>query len=598
MSFPPASWTTVHTGDVYWWVAPTLRDALLGPDGLRLDEWLHSGRASIVKQGPHRVVYRVDLGGEIVYVKHHRVPDVRAWLRQLVRPSKARTEYNRAVAVAARGVSTVEPLAVGERQTLWGTGDSYIVTGSLDDTVTLNSFLATQLVPMPPPRRARVRQSLARALGQFVARLHDAGICHNDLHAANLLVRLDAADEPRLFLIDLNAVHVGRPLGWRASLENLVLFTRWFVPRVSWADRMRFWRAYFQARGLGVWSAGVRSPRRHFALARILEQRALASTLAFWKHRDQRTLACNRYYRRLRAAGVTGHAVSDLDLSAVAHLLTDPDAPFRRQGACLLKDSRSSTVAEFDLTTANGVRRVIWKRFRVTRWSEPWKALLRRSAALHSWQFGHGFRERCLPTARPLLVLHRVRAGLKHEGYLLTEKIEQAIDIHGFLAHLVELPAKKRVARLHWCIDAVARAVRRLHGCNLSQRDLKAANILVTRAEQQPSSPYQPVPAELPQTPLPSYLPMPASAVWFVDLAGVRLHARLGRSRRVQNLARLNASFLQSRTLTRTDRLRFLRAYLLWNLRGRRSWKRWWRAIAAATECKVARNVRNGRVLV
>jgi hypothetical protein len=92
-------------------------------------------------------------------------------------------------------------------------------------------------------------------------------------------------------------------------------------------------------------------------------------------------------------------------------------------------------------------------------------------------------------------------------------------------------------------------------------------------------------------------LPLPASSVWFIDLVGVRLHARLTLSRRVQNLARLNASFYQSRALTRTDRLRFLRAYLLWNLHGRGTWKRWWRAIAAATEAKAARNARSGRIL-
>ena len=65
----------------------------------------------------------------------------------------------------------------------------------------------------------------------------------------------------------------------------------------------------------------------------------------------------------------------------------------------------------------------------------------------------------------------------------------------------------------------------------------------------------------------------------------------------MQNLARLNASFYQSRTLTRTDKLRFLRIYLLWNLRGPGAWKDWWRAIAAATEAKVARNACSGRVL-
>jgi tRNA A-37 threonylcarbamoyl transferase component Bud32 len=596
MTFPPAGWSDADAAGTRWWVAPGLRAALLGPDGLRLEEWLADGRACVIKHGPHRAVYRVDLGGEVVYIKHNRLPDVRAWLRQLVRPSKARLEFDRAVAVAARGVATVEPLALGERHALFGAGESLIVTRALDDTQTLNTFLVRTLLPLPPGRRARLRQRLARALGGLLARLHQSGICHNDLHAGNVLVRLTGDDEPTLFLIDLNAVSVSGPLDRSARLANLVVFMRWFVPRTSRADRLRFWRTYYEASGLGAWPPDVRGPRDHFALARELERRAMASTLAFWKHRDARTLAHNRYFRRVRAPGVRGHAVAELDRATLAPLLADPDAPFRAAGVRLLKDSRSSTVAELELSAPDGVRRVIYKRFRVTSWSDPWTALVRRSPALRSWQLGHGLRERCLPTARPLLMLHRVRRGMCHEGYLLTEKIEGATDLHAFVAGLEQLGPTERPRRRHWCIDAVARAVRQLHRCRLSHRDLKAANVLLT-TDEDGEAPYRPIPPGPAQAPLSSLLPLPASAVWFIDLVGVRLHAQLSRARRVQNLARLNASFHQSPALTRTDRLRFLRAYLAWNLHGQGAWKRWWRAVAAATAAKAARNERSGRVL-
>ena len=259
--------------------------------------------------------------------------------------------------------------------------------------------------------------------------------------------------------------------------------------------------------------------------------------------------------------------------------------------------SRSSTVAELEILHEGRPRRVIYKRFRVTAWSDPWAALVRRSPALRSWVFGHGLRERCLPTARPLLVLHRVRAGLRREGYLLCEKIEDAVDLHGFVRSLAERPPAEARRALHSCIDAVARTVRLLHRCRLSHRDLKAANLLVTGDLERPAVPYQPLDAVSPGGGISSLLPLPASPVWFIDLVGVRLHAHLSRGRRAQNLARLSASFLQSAALTRTDKLRFLRAYLVWNVKGRGAWKSWWRAIARATEAKVARNLQRGRVL-
>src|SRR5262249_27998942 len=158
----------------------------------------------------------------------------------------------------------------------------------------------------------------------------------------------------------------------------------------------------------------------------------------------QRCLVTNRYYERVYSSTASGFAVRDLDRPALQSLLADPDEPFQRPGVRLLKDSRSSTVAEWEVRVNGVVRRVIYKRFRVTAWSDPWVGLVRSSAALRSWVFGHGLRERCLPTARPLLVLHRRRHGLPQEGYLLTEKIEYAVDLHRVLGALNARPAAER----------------------------------------------------------------------------------------------------------------------------------------------------------
>ena len=65
----------------------------------------------------------------------------------------------------------------------------------------------------------------------------------------------------------------------------------------------------------------------------------------------------------------------------------------------------------------------------------------------------------------------------------------------------------------------------------------------------------------------------------------------------MRNLARLNASFVHVPAVTRTDRLRFLRAYLVWGLHGSAGWKDWWNGVARATEAKVAKNRKSGRPL-
>jgi tRNA A-37 threonylcarbamoyl transferase component Bud32 len=589
MNVPLSPLSQVRAGGFRWSLAPGLQSTLLNAHGLRLAEWLRDGHARVIKQGPHRVVYRVELPGLSFYLKHNRVTDARSWLRQVVRTSKARQEYDSALAVAARGVPTVCALAVGE-QSLWRGGESYLITRSLEPCETLNVFLAGTLPTLPPLRQTRVRQRLADELGRLVARLHDGGIRHNDLHAGNLLVQLGADDRPALYLIDLNAVRIGPPLDWRASRDNLVMLNSWFLLRVNRADRLRFWKTYCRARGPGTWGRGSLASREHLYRAAEVEARTWRFNFAFWRHRDRRCLKRNRYYRPVRGVRLVGHAVTELDDTALAALLADPDAPFRRPGVRLLKDSPSSTVAELEMPVGGRPRRVIYKRFRAAWPAQPLASLFRPTPALRSWIHGQGFRERALPTARTLAVLQRTCLGCHVEGYLLTEKIEEARELHGLLQEMQQLSAGRRLALLRRLIDRVARVIRDLHQRHLSHRDLKAANILVRRWDAPPPDPMD-------DAALQGLLHTPEASVWLIDLVGVERFRRLPHGRRVQNLARLNASFHQKRQLTRTDRLRFLRTYLNGGARGQGDWKDWWRQVEQATQEKVARNRRSGRPL-
>src|SRR5262249_56594473 len=117
MNEPSRSLSQLSVGGFRWSLLPDLHAQLLNEQGLRLPEWLGAGQARVVKQGPHRIVYRVELPGLCFYVKHNLVHDQRAWFRQLVRPSKARMEFDRVMAAAARGIPTISPLALAEPET-------------------------------------------------------------------------------------------------------------------------------------------------------------------------------------------------------------------------------------------------------------------------------------------------------------------------------------------------------------------------------------------------------------------------------------------------------------------------------------------------
>lgn len=531
---------SLKVGGLHWRFAG---HGVPGLQELNLAEHLKRGTATIIKHGPQRTVYRVQLDGFNIFWKHCRISGPAAFLRQMIRPPKARMEFDRARLLLERGIATIEPLAWGQSW-WWPFGPSHLVTRELLGATPLSAYLFEHAT-------GRSRREAAQHLGGYLASLHEAGIAHPDLHPGNILVVLDANQTPVFHLIDLHNLRIGQPLSAEEGCENLVVLNRWFALRSERTDRHRFWQSYAQARGLG--------PKTADRLARQIETRTVRSNFVLWADRVNRCFGSNRYFQRLLSPIARGHAVKDLDPAIAGRFLDDPDWPFRDPQCRLLKDSATSTVAEVVIDS----RTWIYKRFCLKKRWAALANLFRRSAALRSWQMGHALIERGLPTARPLLVLHRRGITGPREGYLLCEKIENASELHRFVAHQSVHDKQSR-------IDQVARLLRRFHDAGLSHRDLKAGNLLVAANAGD-------------------------AKVHFIDLVGVRLRPQLTPSQRQQDLMRLNVSFLKGTTITRTDRLRFLRSYCCWALKGRADWKVWWRQIARATLAKISRNIKSGR---
>ncbi len=550
---------------VRWHMSPQMRERLLGPDGLPLSAWLRDGIATIVKDAPHRAVYRIRLPDLDLHVKQYRLLGLRSRVREMIRRLKARREYSIAADLKVRSIPTPEPVAWGVETGSVGPAPGWLITATVPDAVPLLSFMEVTLPEMDSRTAVRIRLRLARTIGTFLARLHAAGVIHQDLHPGNLLCRIGPGGEPLLWLIDLHAVALGPPCSWETRRSNLAVFNRYFQMRASRADRLRFWHAYCATAG-----DEIAPPTKIAAveLERLTEQ----SNLRFWQARDARCLRSNRYYQRVSSPGVRGFAVRDLEPAVLAALTADPDALFGRPTSRILKNSRSSTVAEIEVPINGTIRRVIYKRFPVTQRRDPWLGLVRPTAATRSWVSGHGLRERCLPTARPMMVLHRFRGGMACEGYLLAEKIENAVDLLEFARRLSILPTASRTAELRSRMAALARLLRALHSRGLTHRDLKAANVLTAET-------------------------IGDARFWLLDLVGVRRQHRVGRRRKMRDLARLNVSFFSHPLVTRTEKLRFLRAYLRVGLTGLSGWKDRWCEIAAATQRKVTKNLLAGRPL-
>ncbi len=573
--FRPPGWTWAQANDVGWWVRPTWRSALLGPSGLRLDEWRADGRLQVVKQGPQRVVYRADLPDGVVYIKYFLVPGWREKLRQWIRRGKGRNEARRAVRLASLGVPTISPIALGERRCRKFLFENYLISPEIPDSVPLDTFVEQILPTMEPKRVAKLRGLLAQTLAELTARLHQAGIVHADFHPGNILVRLDDQDQPQLAMIDLDALRFHDRIGPRAILVNLALLNHYFWIRSTRSDRLRFLKGYLAASGQASVDA------RKFA--REIERSTRAWAERLWRRWGRRCLGTNKYFQTYRGFHAWAVAARDLDPATVKQILADPDAPFDQAETLILKQSRTTTVAELVLPVEGRATQVIYKRFNRKKWLEPIWTAFRPSRAWRAWRAGQHLHCRGIPTPRNLAVIGRT--GRTDRGislwltptvtYLITIKALPSITLGDYLAK--ELPKRDpdaRRAAIRRLTRALARQIRTMHARSISDRDLKSSNILI---EGDPEA-IEP-------------------RLSLIDLVGVTLSHPLPKDRRLQNLARLQVSLANLPEWTRTDSLRFLRAYLPWSFLTRKQWKEIWRSIDDRTLIKTERNRRRGRIL-
>jgi serine/threonine protein kinase len=571
--FEPPAWNWSKSDDTGWWVRADWVSALLFEGRLPLDEWKKSGRLTTVKRGPHRVVYRADLPEGSVYVKHFLVPNFRAKARQWFRSGKGRNEGRRAAKLEAIGVPTITPVALGERRVRHLLLENYLVTKEIANTLPLDEFVERQLPLMPPERQGRLRRDLARVLADLTARLHDAGFVHQDFHPGNLLIRIEADDSLRLAVIDLDALRVTRRLSWSEVRENLALLNHYFWSRCNRSDRYRFLQAYLKARR----EPTAPGPR---GLSREIERSTRAWAERLWRRWGRRCWSKNKYFNIHRRPGIWAVASRDLDASSIESIVADPEAIFARPETAILKDSRTALVAESTLMVKGRLTPVIYKRFNPKKTLETLLNLVRPPRAGRAWQAGQHIKSRGLPTPQNLAYVVKTGRGplgswLTGQAYLVTVKAEPSITLGDYTREV--LPSLSPEDRRHQIAKltlALARLLRVLHDRSISDRDLKSANILIEG---------DPAAEEL--------------ALTLIDLVGVQLIHPLPQGRRLQNLARLQISLADVPGRTRTDSLRFLRAYLPWGLCPRNDWKGTWRKVARLIDYKEEQNRRRGRPL-
>ena len=283
--------------------------------------------------------------------------------------------------LADRGVRVAAVLAAGQVP-----GAAWMVSRAVEPATPLDAWHNARAEAGAAGNLKAVRAA-SKALAELVARMHDAGVLHHDLHTGNVLVQGQGADV-RLTLMDLHRVSRRRRLSRRRRAANLAQLLHDRRHLTTRSQRLGFLQHYLRASRAAGTLRGWQF---------LIDRYAEAHTRTLYAARDRRVFRRNKYFARLRTpGGWRGHVVLASKrrlrpISAAALTFTvedwqaalaDPAGLFDAADAAAVKDSPSSLVVRRSLSVGEHTIDVYVKRHRRKR---LYKVLL----------------DACRPAARP-----------------------------------------------------------------------------------------------------------------------------------------------------------------------------------------------------
>ncbi len=565
-----------------WQSAPSAEpDALLAPN-FPWATWLSPSKAAVVKRGVRRTVYRIDVAETSYFVKHYRCPHWVYRLQNMLRRSASRREWLKSLELRRRNIPTAQPVALGELRLPGGlVGDNFFVTAGIPGAVPLQDFLDQILPQLPPAEQAALERHLPLQLAELLAKVHQEGIWHDDLHAGNVLVS-QVGGQLQMFLIDLPGTKILRESSWARTRNSLVMLHSGLM-ELDWRQRWRFWRRYCKARRDLDLDANRRAAANEIS----------AATWPYMRHvlrgRDKRCLRANRDFHSLTTPQGCVHATVQFTSDQLQEILRDPEAVLQQFHHWPAKISHSSVVVRAELMMGDQRITAAFKRSRAKSRFKEWLPG-RVSRARHNWNISNALTQRGIATARPLLMCE-VSGG---DSYLATQWVEGGENLHLFGWRVRGWSPTAQQPALRHLATSLGALVGRLHAWNFAHRDLKACNVVVVpESESSWNSPEVSEAANRFQ-------------LMLVDLDGVRLTRNLGNQARCANLARLALSAQLHTWLPRTFFLRVLFAYLaqqppstggIARRPAKTLWKKLWRQIAQRHDAMLSQRQRRGRTI-
>ncbi|MEW6026667.1 MAG: lipopolysaccharide kinase InaA family protein [Planctomycetota bacterium] len=453
---------------------------------------------------------------------------IRNWIEMLKATfiSKAHQEVMSAAHLIQQHVNTVYPLGVLEKRRFGLVREVFVFLKKIDNVIPLKEFLAR-------PMSLEYKDTLLKALGEFIREVHQARFFHKDLHTGNILINPESLTEgaPELYLIDLHRSLVRPHFAQAYGMYNLAQMVYSLSTVLPLTDAYRFVRYY---RELDFRKSVFRDfVRTVFDMADDLRHK-------HWQSRNKRCLKDSSAYSRMRIKDKTRWENMFIDRGfsrdEVFGLIAQHDKIANQEPGKLFKHTKNHSISFMRYGSSD----VVIKEYRYSIWNRI-LSFLGIHPARKEWFSISGLLVRNVRTAQPIALVEKKDLFYTwvNKAYVVAKKIE-AEPTNQFLMHKFGLRIRDKgtLANKIRFIKQFALAVKTIHQKGIFHRDLKANNVLIRDAL---------------ISNLSSFL------FYFIDLDRVTFNRETTSEERITNLAQLNAAV--ANVVTRADRLRFYRFY-------------------------------------
>ncbi len=165
-------------------------------------------------------------------------------VKHLIRRSRAWRAWQGGALLVRHGLPAPRTVCVVEERVYGMVRGSGLVTEAVADAVPLDGLLGGE---SGGTLAGPARRTVLRALAREVARMHAAGLVHGDMRHGNILC-VGQPEDMQFYWLDNERTRPSHRLHERA--RNLVQLNMLAPGTLSRTDRLRFWQAYREARGL------------------------------------------------------------------------------------------------------------------------------------------------------------------------------------------------------------------------------------------------------------------------------------------------------------------------------------------------------------